>query len=110
MISFVSFGDLRISHSASSLGYPISMRKRNRSSWLSGRGNVPDRSTGFCVAMTMKGLGRGLVVPSMLTCRSNMASSRALCARGSARLISSASKTFVKIGPSKKWKSADFGS
>ena len=50
----------------------------------------------------MKGRGSGWVWPSTDTCRSLIASSRALCVRGVARLISSASTTLAKIGPGLK--------
>ncbi len=49
--------------------------------------------------MTKKGSGRSVVVPSTDTCPSFIASSSADWVRGLARLISSASSTFVKIGP-----------
>ena len=75
------------------------MRIRNRSSWLSGRGKVPECSMGFCVAMTKNGWSNGRVSPSTVTWRSSMASRRALWVLGVARLISSASSTCVKIGP-----------
>ena len=52
--------------------------------------------------MTKKGSGSGVVVPSTETCPSFMASSRADWVRGLARLISSASRTFAKIGPCRK--------
>ena len=71
----------------------------NRSSWASGSSNVPDCSTGFCVAMTRNGTGSLNVWPPMVTLRSCMASSIALWAFGAARLISSASSRLVKIGP-----------
>ena len=38
-------------------------------------------------------------MPSIVTCRSCIASSSAACVFGGARLISSASRRFVKIGP-----------
>ena len=50
----------------------------------------------------MNGRGRGCVWPSTDTCRSLMASSKALCVRGVARLISSANTTLAKIGPGAK--------
>jgi hypothetical protein len=62
---------------------------------------VPDRSTGFCVAITKNGSGSAWVAPSIVTCCSAIASSSALCVRGGARLISSAS-TWVNTGPG--WK------
>src|SRR5690606_6736403 len=46
--------------------------------------------------------GRAWVTPSTLTCCSAMASSSALCVRGGARLISSASSSWVNTGPG--WK------
>ena len=81
------------------------MRIRKRSSWLSGRAKVPSWSCGFCVAMTKKGWGRGRVAPSTETCFSSMASSSALCVLGLARLISSASSTWVNTGPG--WNTKD---
>jgi hypothetical protein len=45
----------------------------------------------------------------METCLSLMASSRLDCVRGEARLISSASRMLVKIGPSLKAKLPSFG-
>ena len=75
------------------------MRIRKRSSCDSGSGKVPIWCAGFCVAMTKKGAGSGRVCPSTVTWRSSMASSRALCVFGVARLISSASTTWAKIGP-----------
>ena len=80
------------------------MRTPKRSSWASGNGYVPWNSTGFCVARTMKGDGRGRVTPSVETCCSLIASRSADCVRGEARLISSARSTFAKIGPSLKLK------
>ena len=59
-------------------------------------------SSGFWVATTMKGSGRGRVSPSMLTCPSPMASRSADWVRAVARLISSATTTPAKIGPG--WK------
>lgn len=52
-------------------------RMRKRSIWAAGRRKVLSDSTGFWVAITTKGVGRGRVSPSMVTCRSSMASSRA---------------------------------
>ena len=75
------------------------MRIKKRSSCASGSGKVPCVSTGFCVAMTKKGLSNGRVTPSEVTCRSSMHSKRLDCVRGVARLISSASKMFVNTGP-----------
>ena len=75
------------------------MRIRKRSSWFSGRKYVPSNSYGFCVATTMNGAGSTSTWPSALTVPSAMASSSALCVRGVARLISSASTTLAKTGP-----------
>ena len=50
----------------------------------------------------MNGLGRGMVVPSAVTWRSSIASSRADCDRAEARFNSSAIKTLVKMGPGRK--------
>ncbi len=60
---------------------------------------MPSCSTGFCVAMTMKGLGSSWVVSPMVTCRSCMASSSELCTLAGARLISSARTRLAKMGP-----------
>ena len=49
--------------------------------------------------MTKNGSGSACVVPSTVTWCSAIASSSALCVRGGARLISSASSTCAKIGP-----------
>ena len=56
---------------------------------------------GFCVAMTMNGSGSGRACPSMVTCRSSIASSSAACVFGGVRLISSASSRLVNTGPSR---------
>ena len=77
----------------------------NRSSWASGRGYVPSDSMGFCVAITRNGSGAGNVSRPIVTCRSCMTSSSALCTFAGARLISSASRRFVKTGPSETWNS-----
>ena len=63
---------------------------------------------GFWVAITRKGGLRGMVVPSMVTWRSSMASSRAAWVLGGARLISSASRTLVNTGPGTNWKFPSF--
>src|SRR5215471_5162925 len=55
--------------------------------------------------MTRKGGASSYVVPSIVTCRSCIASSSAACVFGGARLISSESKRFVKIGPGRNSKS-----
>ena len=52
----------------------------------------------------MKGDGSARVTPSLVTWPSLIASSRADCVRGEARLISSASSTLAKTGPSSKLK------
>ncbi len=64
---------------------------------------MPACSCGFCVATTKKGSGRRYVVTSVLTCRSSIASSSALCAFGLARFTSSASSSCVNSGPLRKW-------
>src|SRR5205823_13389376 len=56
-------------------------------------------STGFWVARTMNGAGSCSCWPSRVTPRSSIASSSADCTLAGARLISSASRTLVKIGP-----------
>ena len=90
--------------SSSGAGYPMRRRRRNRSSWDSGRGKVPSNSWGFWVAMTTKGRGRAWVVPSTETCPSPMDSRRAAWVRGVARLISSARTTLEKTGPGRNSK------
>ena len=77
----------------------MATRSRKRSTWASGSGKVPSSSIGFWVASTMKGRSSGRVTPSAVTWRSCMASSRADWVRGVARLISSASTTWLMIGP-----------
>jgi hypothetical protein len=67
---------------------------------------VPSYSIGFWVASTRNGRASGCVVPSIVTCRSCIDSSSAACVFGGARLISSARRRFVKIGPGRKSKSA----
>ena len=62
---------------------------------------MPSISSGFCVAITKKGLGSGRLRPVMVTWRSAMASSRADWVLGVARLISSASSSWVNTGPSR---------
>ena len=71
-----------------------------RSTWASGSGYVPSDSIGFCVAMTRNGRSTMCVVPPIVTVCSCMTSSRADCTFAGARLISSASRKFVKTGPS----------
>jgi hypothetical protein len=70
-----------------------------RSSCASGSGYVPSYSIGFCVARTRNGRSSGRVTPSLVTCRSCIASSSAAWVFGGARLISSARRRLVKIGP-----------
>jgi hypothetical protein len=69
---------------------------------------VPSYSIGFSVAISRNGSGTGRVTPSTVTCRSAIASSRADCVFGIARLISSTSTTFAKIGPGRNSKSRSF--
>ena len=71
----------------------------NRSSCASGSGYVPSCSSGFWVASTKNGRSSGYVSPAAVTRCSCMASSRAAWVFGGVRLISSASRMFVKIGP-----------
>src|SRR5262245_40512471 len=75
------------------------MLNMKRSSWASGSGYVPSCSIGFCVAMTKNGSGRLYVSWPALTWRSCIACSRAAWVLGGVRLISSASRMLVKIGP-----------
>ena len=82
------------------------MRSRKRSSCASGSGYVPSYSIGFCVASTRNGGPSRRVSPSVVTCRSCIASSSAACVFGGARLISSASRRLAKIGPGRNSKSA----
>ncbi len=70
-----------------------------RSSCASGSAKVPSYSIGFCVAMTRNGSGILCETPSIVDCRSSMDSRSALCVLGVARLISSASTTWLMIGP-----------
>jgi len=51
------------------------------------------------VARTIKGTGSENVSPPIVTCHSCIASSRADCTFAGARLISSARRKLVKIGP-----------
>ncbi len=81
---------------------------RKRSSCASGSGKVPSYSIGFCVARTMNGSGRSRVTPSTVTRCSSIASRRADCVFGVARLISSASTIWAEIGPARNSKSAVF--
>ena len=79
--------------------YPIGIFIMKRSNWASGRGNVPYCSTGFWVAITKNSGLSGKVCRSKVTCPSAIPSRRPDCVRGVARLISSASRIVVKIGP-----------
>ena len=72
---------------------------RKRSSCASGKGYVPSYSMGFSVAKTVKSGESGCVSPSIVTCRSSIASRSAACVFGGVRLISSARRTSVKTGP-----------
>src|SRR3990170_4504378 len=56
-----------------------------RSTCASGSGYVPSVSMGFCVAMTRKGSSTTWVSPAMVTCRSCITSSSALCTLAGAR-------------------------
>src|SRR5438445_13301779 len=76
------------------------MLNMNRSSCASGSGYVPSCSIGFCVAMVKNGFGSLYVDCPAVTSRSCMACSSAACVLGGVRLISSASRILVKIGPS----------
>ena len=62
-----------------------------RSTCASGSGYVPSVSIGFCVAITRNGSGTLCVSPAIVTWRSCITSSSALCTFAGARLISSAS-------------------
>ena len=77
---------------------------RKRSSWASGSGYVPSISMGFWVASTKNGAGSGREAPPTVTAPSCIASSSADCVFGVARLISSASRMWAKIGPCWNWK------
>ena len=92
----------RISSSTARSTPAMSTLNMKRSSCASGSGYVPSSSIGFCVASTKNGVGSGRVSPNVVTRRSCIASSSAACVLGDARLISSASSRFVKIGPG--WK------
>ena len=65
---------------------------------------------GFCVARTTKGAGSLWVIPSMVTCFSSMASSKAAWVFGGARLISSARRMLANNGPARSLNSPDFWS
>ena len=80
-------------------GRPSVHTSANRSSWLSGSGNVPALPNGFCVATRKNGSGSGWVTPSTVTWCSSIGSSSAACVRGDARFTSSTSTTLAKIGP-----------
>ena len=66
---------------------------------------MPSYSIGFWVASTRNGGPSRRVSPSVVTCRSCIASSSAACVFGGARLISSASRRLAKIGPGRNSKS-----
>ena len=61
---------------------------------------MPSVSIGFCVAITRNGSGTLWVSPAIVTWRSCITSSSALCTLAGARLISSASSRWVNTGPS----------
>ena len=63
---------------------------------------MPSYSTGFCVAMIMKGRGRTRVSPSTVTWPSSMHSRSADWVLGEARLISSTRITLANTGPARK--------
>src|SRR6266536_4079110 len=65
---------------------------------------MPSCSTGFWVANTRNGMGRGTAWPSPVTCIYLMASSRPAWVLSGVRLISSASSRLVKTGPWRKRK------
>ena len=71
---------------------------------------MPSYSIGLSVASRKNGLGSSIVTPSTVTWPSAIASSSADCVFGVARLISSTSRTFVKIGPGRNSKSRVFWS
>ena len=73
--------------------------RKKRSSWASGSGNTPSNSIGFSVARTRNGCGSTSVCPSIVTCRSAIASSSADWVFGIARLISSRRTTLANSGP-----------
>ena len=70
-----------------------------RSICASGSTNVPSSSMGFCVAITMNGLGRAMRSPPMVLAPSAMASSMADWVLALERLISSSSTKLAWIGP-----------
>ncbi len=80
----------------------MTMWNMKRSSCASGSGYVPSSSIGFCVAKTKNGSSREYVRPCTVTRCSCIASSSADCVLGGVRLISSASRMFVKTGPGAK--------
>jgi hypothetical protein len=55
--------------------------------------------------MTRNGSGAGKVSRPIVTCRSCITSSSALCTFAGARLISSASSRLAKTGPNDTWNS-----
>ena len=90
---------LTIPRSSSLSGKGTKILNKNRSSCASGSGYVPSCSIGFCVASTRNGSSSlWLSVPTVTVC-SCIASSKADCVFGVARLISSASTRLAKIGP-----------
>ena len=99
----------RMARSAAAPGSVSATWSRKRSSWASGSGKVPSCSIEFCVATTMNGSGSGRVTPPAVIWRSAIASSRADCTLGGARLISSTRTSEWKSGPGTKSKRASSG-
>src|SRR4029453_16412446 len=97
-----------MTNSSSSVGYPTSTFIMNRSTCASGSGYVPSVSMGFWVAITRNGSGTRWLSPAIVTCRSCITSSNALCTFAGARLISSARRRLVKTGPNEVAKSPVF--
>ena len=89
----------RISISSSNLGYPIVRHTIKRSIWDSGRSCVPADPTGFCVAITIYGLGVSRVTPSTVMRPSSITSRSAACVLLDVRLISSAKKRLHRAAP-----------
>ena len=91
--------DIAISISLSKSGYPIDIVIINLSICASGRLCVPALPYGFCVAITIKGSGTSLVIPSTDTFLSSMTSRRADCVLGDVLFISSASSRLQNTLP-----------
>ena len=88
-----------MSRSSSRVGYETRILSMKRSSWASGSGYVPSCSIGFWVASTRNGSSSRYVCSPIVTWRSCIASSSALCTLGGVRLISSARIRFANRGP-----------